>query len=167
MQTYWIYGNITYASLFAPTYPPSPIEMAPAASSASPPSTTTLVFPSADRPALSAKGTVRPSERPRMASETTRGLMRARVLLPLLLELSGLAQRPKVSYDRPLCDSMSGLESPRIVSSSSMRASRGLPGGMKSEHVRLSLFLCFLYSCCCLSTYPNVFLIPGWGTASA
>lgn len=90
----------TYASLFAPTYPPSPMEMAPAASSASPPSTTTFVFPSAERPALSAKGTVSPSERPRMASETIRGLIRERVL-PLLavdvVDSSGLLHRPKVS----------------------------------------------------------------------
>jgi hypothetical protein len=93
--------GITYASLFAPTYPPSPIEMAPAASSASPPRTTTFVFPSAESPALRANGTVSPSERPRIASETIRGLMRARVLLVLLLlavvvDSSGLSHRPKV-----------------------------------------------------------------------
>ena len=91
---------MTYASLFAPTYPPSPIEMAPAASSASPPSTTTFVFPSADRPALRANGTVSPSERPRMASETIRGLMRTRVLELLVVvdvDSSGLWHPPKVS----------------------------------------------------------------------
>lgn len=70
----------TYASLFAPTYPPNPMEMAPAVSSASPPRTTTFVSPRADRPALNANGTVRPSDRPRMASETMRGLIRDRVL---------------------------------------------------------------------------------------
>lgn len=70
----------TYASLFAPTYPPSPMDIAPAANSANPPSTTTLVSPSAERPALRANGTVRPSDKPRMASETMRGLMRERVL---------------------------------------------------------------------------------------
>lgn len=77
------------------------MEMAPAASSASPPRTTTFVFPSAERPALSAKGTVSPSERPRMASDTMRGLIRERVLLMLLavvvVDSSGLLHRPKVS----------------------------------------------------------------------
>lgn len=76
------------------------MEMAPAASSASPPSTTTFVFPSAERPALSAKGTVRPSESPRIASETIRGLIRERQLLLLavvVVDSSGLLHRPKVS----------------------------------------------------------------------
>lgn len=41
---------------------------------------TTLVFPKAESPALRAKGTVRPSERPRIASEMMRGLMRDREL---------------------------------------------------------------------------------------
>jgi hypothetical protein len=81
----------TYASLLAPTYPPNPMEMAPAASSASPPRTTTFVFPKAERPALRAKGTVSPSERPRMASETIRGLILERVLLPLVVDSSWLA----------------------------------------------------------------------------
>lgn len=62
------------------------MEMAPAANSANPPKTTTLVFPSAESPALSAKGTVNPSDNPRMASETMRGLIRAREV-PLLLLL--------------------------------------------------------------------------------
>jgi hypothetical protein len=62
----------TYASLFAPRYPPSPMEIAPAMSSANPPYMTTLVFPKADRPAVRAKGTVRPSDNPIVASEITR-----------------------------------------------------------------------------------------------
>ena len=41
-----------------------PIEMAPATSSAMPPRMTSLDSPSEERPAVSAKGTVRPSERP-------------------------------------------------------------------------------------------------------
>lgn len=80
-----------YCSLFAPRYPPRPMEMAPAVSSARPAKMTTLlprqicsasprgevstylVFPSAERPAVNAKGTVSPSLRPMMASEMTRG----------------------------------------------------------------------------------------------
>lgn len=83
--------RVAYCSLFAPRYPPRPIEMAPAVSSARPAKITTLsrcqlysaspkagvstylVLPSADRPAVNAKGTVNPSLRPMMASETTRG----------------------------------------------------------------------------------------------
>lgn len=41
-----------------------PIEMAPAMSSATPPRMTSLDSPREDKPAVSAKGTVRPSERP-------------------------------------------------------------------------------------------------------
>lgn len=102
----------THASLLAPTYPPNPIEMAPAANSANPPRTTTLVFPSADKPALKANGTVNPSDRPRIASDTMRGLMRDRVpllvlvlllllLLVLLLDESSSAgrRRPNVLYE--------------------------------------------------------------------
>ena len=37
---------------------------------------TTCVLPSADKPAVRAKGTVRPSERPMMASEMMRGSIR-------------------------------------------------------------------------------------------
>lgn len=70
----------THPSLLAPTYPPNPIEIAPAINSANPPRTTTLVSPRADNPALSANGTVSPSDMPRIASETIRGLMRVRVL---------------------------------------------------------------------------------------
>lgn len=62
--------------------------MAPAVNSANPPSTTTLVFPSAERPALSANGTVKPSDKPRMASDTMRGLIRDRELLVLAAVLS-------------------------------------------------------------------------------
>lgn len=40
------------------------MEMAPAMSSAIPPRTTSLDSPSDDRPAVNAKGTVNPSERP-------------------------------------------------------------------------------------------------------
>jgi hypothetical protein len=83
--------RVTYASLLAPTYPPNPMEMAPAANSANPPRTTTFVFPNAERPALRAKGTVSPSERPRMASETIRGLILERLLLLLVVDSSWLA----------------------------------------------------------------------------
>lgn len=65
-----------YASLLAPMKPPSPIESAPAMSSAKPPKTTTLVSPRYASPAVSAKGTVMPSEIPMMASEIMRGLTR-------------------------------------------------------------------------------------------
>lgn len=41
-----------------------PIDIAPAMSSATPPRTTSLDSPREDRPAVRAKGTVRPSERP-------------------------------------------------------------------------------------------------------
>ena len=43
---------------------PIPMEMAPAISSAIPPSTTTLEFPRDAKPAVRAKGTVNPSDRP-------------------------------------------------------------------------------------------------------
>lgn len=56
--------------------PPSPMERAPAMSSAKPPKTTTLVSPRYASPAVSAKGTVMPSEIPMMASEIIRGLTR-------------------------------------------------------------------------------------------
>ena len=41
-----------------------PMDIAPAISSAMPPSTTSLDSPRDDKPAVSANGTVRPSERP-------------------------------------------------------------------------------------------------------
>jgi hypothetical protein len=47
-------------------YPPRPIDMAPAHNSARPPVTTRLLEPSDERPAVRAKGTVRPSDRPMM-----------------------------------------------------------------------------------------------------
>lgn len=56
--------------------PPNPMERAPAMSSANPPKTTTLVSPRYANPAVSAKGTVIPSEIPIMASEIIRALMR-------------------------------------------------------------------------------------------
>ena len=65
-------GGIAYFSLTAPRYPPSPIEMAPAINSAKPAKITVLV-PSVDKPAVRAKGTVRPSDRPMMASDIMRG----------------------------------------------------------------------------------------------
>ena len=51
---------------------PSPMDMAPAINSASPPYTTTLEDPNADRPAVSANGTVKPSDNPIVASEMRR-----------------------------------------------------------------------------------------------
>lgn len=91
----------TNDSLLAPVYPPNPMEIAPAASSARPPRTTTFVSPRADRPALSAKGTVRPSESPRIASAMMRGLI---FDLELLVELADTSDGAvgKVLYDRPL-----------------------------------------------------------------
>lgn len=74
-QTKWFFffeGEDTHSSLFAPRYPPSPMEIAPAISSANPPNTTTLVSPSADNPAVRANGTVIPSDKPIMASDTVR-----------------------------------------------------------------------------------------------
>lgn len=56
--------------------PPSPMERAPAMSSAKPPKTTTLVSPRYASPAVSAKGTVMPSEIPMIASEIIRALTR-------------------------------------------------------------------------------------------
>ena len=41
----WLGGDISYESLFEPSNPPRPIEIAPANSSASPPETTTFAFP--------------------------------------------------------------------------------------------------------------------------
>ena len=51
-------------SLIDSRNPPRPIEIAPAQSSARPPVTTSFELPSDDSPAVKAKGTVRPSERP-------------------------------------------------------------------------------------------------------
>ena len=50
--------------------------IAPATSSASPPKTTTLASPRAERPAVSAKGTVRPSDSPIVKSDRSRGEIR-------------------------------------------------------------------------------------------
>lgn len=44
--------------------PPIPMDMAPAIISARPPTTTILEVPKPDRPAVSAKGTVKPSDNP-------------------------------------------------------------------------------------------------------
>lgn len=65
---------MAYASLFAPMNPPKPIDMAPATSSAKPAYMTILVVPSDAKPAVSANGTVIPSDIPIMASEIIRGL---------------------------------------------------------------------------------------------
>lgn len=121
----------THASLFAPTYPPSPMEIAPAANSARPPRTTTLVFPNAERPALSAKGTVRPSERPRIESETMRGLMRDLELLVLVASSSSReAESLKVSYRA----SRSRLKYPSLMVSSSSGERSGLPFDGQLDH---------------------------------
>lgn len=53
-----------YTSPFAPRYPPIPMLMVPATSSDSPPKMTTRGRPSADSPAVTANGTVSPSENP-------------------------------------------------------------------------------------------------------
>ena len=90
----------TYASLFAPTKPPKPIDIAPAINSASPPSTTSLALPKADRPAVSAKGTVRPSDNPRMASEMILGLT-------LSFEASFFDARSSLLCDELVCASIS------------------------------------------------------------
>jgi len=45
-------------------YPPRPIEIAPAQSSARPPVTTSRELPNPDNPAVKAKGTVNPSDNP-------------------------------------------------------------------------------------------------------
>lgn len=64
--------RLAYPSLTAPRYPPSPIEMAPAINSAIPAKITVLV-PRVDKPAVRANGTVRPSDKPIMASEMILG----------------------------------------------------------------------------------------------
>jgi len=51
------------------------MEIAPAMSSANPPYTTTLVFPRAERPAVKANGTVKPSERPTKILELVNGIL--------------------------------------------------------------------------------------------
>lgn len=66
----------TYDSAFAPKAPPTPIEIIPATSSATPPSTTIWVLPRVERPAVRAKGTVMPSANPMMASEIILGVGR-------------------------------------------------------------------------------------------
>ena len=63
-----------YESLFDPSNPPRPIEIAPANSSASPPETTTFAFPYSVRPAATANGTTMPSETPMTASLMLLGL---------------------------------------------------------------------------------------------
>src|SRR5271156_457491 len=65
-------------------------------SSANPPYMTTLVFPNADRPAVRAKGTVRPSDNPIVASEITR----ASTLKPFLEFIFS-------ALESVLCDSIS------------------------------------------------------------
>jgi hypothetical protein len=66
-------GEGLYASPLAANQPPNPMEIAPAINSARPPKMTILLLPRADSPAVRAKGTVRPSERPIVASDMTRG----------------------------------------------------------------------------------------------
>lgn len=61
-------GGKSYESLFDPSNPPRPIEIAPANSSASPPETTTFAFLYSVRPAATANGTTMPSETPMTAS---------------------------------------------------------------------------------------------------
>lgn len=56
------------------------MDIAPAVNSANPANITTFVLPIVDNPAVSAKGTVKPSERPIMASEMTLGSMRVLLL---------------------------------------------------------------------------------------
>lgn len=118
----------TNDSLFAPTYPPRPIEMAPAVNSASPPRTTTLVSPSADRPALRAKGTVKPSDSPRMASDMIRGFIFERG--PFELGVSSRSD-PNVWYDGEICASrsllLSTVPSRPVSSSRRTSANKGRP----------------------------------------
>ena len=90
----------THASLFAPTKPPKPIDIAPAINSASPPSTTSLALPKVERPAVSAKGTVRPSDKPRIASEMSLGPM-------LILEAWCFDARSSLVCSELVCDSRS------------------------------------------------------------
>lgn len=53
-----------------------PIEIAPAISSATPPRTTSFDVPRDERPAVRAKGTVRPSESPMMLSKDLHSMTR-------------------------------------------------------------------------------------------
>ena len=85
-QRKWcVQDGATYASHLAPTYPPKPMEIAPAVNSANPPRMTTLVLPRADRLDARAKGTVRPSLRPKIASDTILGFILEEELLLFVL----------------------------------------------------------------------------------
>jgi len=97
-------GKKTNISDLAPKYPPKPIDIAPAINSARPPKITTRVFPSAERPAVSANGTVKPSERPIVASEMTRALIWNPTFseLPLRREASWASRSTKVVLDKSL-----------------------------------------------------------------
>lgn len=56
-------------------YPPRPIEIAPAHNSARPPVTTSLELPRPESPAVRAKGTVNPSDRPTILNLSVHYLM--------------------------------------------------------------------------------------------
>lgn len=68
------------------------MDIAPAVNSARPANITTFVLPIVDNPAVSAKGTVKPSERPIMASEMTLGSMR---VLPLEPDFDSFSSKPR------------------------------------------------------------------------
>jgi len=65
----------SYASPRPANHPPNPIDMLPAINSAIPPYKTTFVSLNADSPAVSAKGTVNPSDKPIVRSDKTLGSM--------------------------------------------------------------------------------------------
>ena len=78
------------------------LDIAPAISSASPPEMTTLVSPSAESPAVSAKGTVSPSERPMIASDITRAST-----LNFFFSLGSGSESVQTSEELDHCDSTS------------------------------------------------------------
>lgn len=68
-------GEETHASPRPANHPPNPIDMLPAINSAIPPYKTTFVSLNADSPAVRAKGTVNPSDKPIVRSDKTLGSM--------------------------------------------------------------------------------------------
>ncbi|KAM3065075.1 hypothetical protein ACMFMF_011949 [Clarireedia jacksonii] len=105
----------TYSSLLAPRYPPNPIDIAPAISSASPPYITTCVLPNADSPAVSANGTVNPSESPIVASEIILASILKALFCAPFSNLPSCSSRSKVlssEYDSSGSEEGSWLERP-------------------------------------------------------
>jgi hypothetical protein len=97
---------------------------------------TTDVLPSAERPAVSAKGTVRPSERPMMASERRRALLVREGPLEVDEERSGL---DGVSFSTSLVCELEELWRGRDVGVWGMAEKRGLDGRLKRWFMRKAI----------------------------